>query len=80
MNERGRMLILCLVSNAAIAAVALHAPIPQPAGYSSVRGSTRVVDIENFCNVLSNCRFLIVGLIGIREIALRQGPPASSRA
>jgi hypothetical protein len=52
--------------------VDLHAPIPQPAGYHQFADRRALLNIENFCNVMSNLPFLIVGLIGIREIALRQ--------
>jgi hypothetical protein len=66
------MAMLCIVSIAAIAAVALHAPIPQPAGYHQFADRRALWGIANFYNVMSNLPFLIAGLIGIREIACRQ--------
>ncbi len=72
MNERAHIVILCIVSIAAIAVVALHAPIPQPAGYHQFADRRTLWGIANFYNVISNLPFLIVGLIGIREIALKQ--------
>jgi hypothetical protein len=72
MTERARMVILCIVSSAVVAAVALHAPIPQPAGYHQFADRRTLWGIANFYNVMSNLPFLIIGLIGIRESALRQ--------
>jgi hypothetical protein len=72
MNERARIVILYIVSIAAIAAVALHAPIPQPAGYHQFADQRTLLGIANFYNVMSNLPFLIVGLIGIGEIAFRK--------
>jgi hypothetical protein len=71
LGQRARFAILALVSIVAIVAVALHAPIPQPAGYHEFADRREFLGIPNFWNVMSNLPFLIVGLAGMRQIATR---------
>ncbi len=62
--------ILIAVSVAAIVAVLLHRPIAQPAGYHEFADQRMFFGVANFCNVLSNLPFLLIGLCGIYELAL----------
>lgn len=61
--------LLCAVSLMAIVAVAAHAPIPQPAGYHEFADRRTLLGIANFWNVISNLPFLLVGIMGMRELA-----------
>jgi hypothetical protein len=71
-NPRVRIALLSIVSIAAVLAVALHAPIPQPSGYHNFADQRQIGGVANFWNVISNLPFLIVGLAGLRELATRQ--------
>jgi len=57
MRPRVRIAILAAVSIAAIVAVILHGPIPQPPGYHAFADQRALLGIANFGNVMSNLAF-----------------------
>jgi hypothetical protein len=59
-----RIFVLLSVAVAAVVAVALHAPIAQPAGYHLFADQRLILGIPNFWNVVSNLGFLVVGWAG----------------
>ena len=72
MRPRVRIAILAAVSIAAIVAVILHGPIPQPPGYHAFADQRALLGIPNFGNVMSNLAFLFVGWAGIRALSGQQ--------
>ena len=72
MRPRVRIAILATVSIAAIVAVILHGPIPQPPGYHAFADQRALLGIPNFGNVMSNLAFLFVGWAGIRALVGQQ--------
>jgi hypothetical protein len=64
--------ILAAVAVAALLAVALQGPIPQPAEYHDFADRRSLLRIPNFWNVVSNFPFLIFGGLGL--LAIWRGP------
>ena len=71
-----RLLVLLSVAIAAVVAVALHAPIAQPAGYHLFADQRMILGIPNLWNVVSNLGFLAVGWAG--SVALATSTPAGA--
>jgi len=67
-----RIWVLCLISAIGVAAVVLHGPISQPAGYHHFADQRALLGIPNFGNVISNLPFLVIGLLGLRDILSRR--------
>lgn len=63
-----RLWILIVITMTAVAALVLHGPIPQPAGYHQFADQRALWGVPNFGNVVSNLPFLAVGALGFREI------------
>lgn len=68
-----RECLLLLLTAAALVAIALHGPIPQPAAYHAFADRRALLGIPNFWNVVSSLPFTLVGLAGLR--LLRRGLP-----
>ena len=64
------------IAAAAVAAVALHAPIAQPPDYHAFADQRRIWGVPNFWNVVSNLPFFVVGWAGSVELAGRAPPGA----
>ncbi len=77
-----RLAVILAVGIVAALAVALHAPIPQPAAYHAFADQRRILGVPNFWNVVSNLPLLLVGWAGVRELAGHspRGALASLRA
>lgn len=72
MQFRTRIILLGLLTAAAIVAAALAKPHPQDLAYHSFADQQSMAGIFNFWNVLSNLPFIIVGVIGL-NILKRSG-------
>jgi hypothetical protein len=68
-NRLKTMLAIIVV---AIVVMVSIAPIAQDPAYHNFADQRRIFSIANFFNVLSNLPFVIIGIMGIRLIALRQ--------
>lgn len=66
------LVLVALVAASALAALALHAPIPQPAEYHAFADARMLFGIPNFANVTSNLAFVLVGALGLREVLARR--------
>jgi hypothetical protein len=73
-GRQGRLALLGLLGLAAVIAVALQAPIPQPATYHGFADQRRLLGIPHFWNVVSNLPFLLIGLAGVHAVAVRRTP------
>lgn len=60
-----RIAILLFISITAVIALCIIGPIAQDPAYHHFADSRRVLGIDNFCNVLSNIPFLVVGVFGL---------------
>lgn len=67
-----RLKVMQAIIVAAIIAVFSLDPIAQEAAYHNFADQRRILGIANFFNVLSSLPFVIIGIIGMRLIALRQ--------
>lgn len=65
MSEKRSAAVLLSAAAAAVAALFLHAPIPQDPAYHAFADTRSFAGIANFADVLSNLPFLIVGLYGL---------------
>ena len=68
-----RAALLLLAGAAAVLALALHGPIPQPASYHAFADQRTLLGIPHFWNVVSSLPFSVLGLAGLRR--LRSRPP-----
>jgi hypothetical protein len=59
-----RIFVLLIIGIAAVIAIALHAPIPQPSDYHAFADQRLIFGVPNFWNVISNGGFLVAGGIG----------------
>lgn len=66
-----RLLVLAAVSAVAAFAVFSRPAIPQDPGYHAFADVRTLLGVPNLHNVLSNLPFLIVGLLGLAEVARR---------
>lgn len=64
-------LMLAIIVVAIIAMLSID-PIAQEPGYHNFADQRHIINIANFFNVLSNLPFVIIGIMGIRLVALRQ--------
>ncbi|MDO9424301.1 MAG: ceramidase domain-containing protein [Methylobacter sp.] len=64
-------LVLATIVVAIIAVFSID-PIAQEPGYHNFSDQRRLINIANFFNVLSSLPFVIIGIIGMRLVALRQ--------
>jgi hypothetical protein len=62
-------IILAIVAVAIIATLGID-PISQPQDYHNFADRRGLLNIPNFCNVLSNLPFVIVGILGMRLVGL----------
>jgi hypothetical protein len=62
------VIALAIVVVIACVAMAMQPPIPQPQEYHGFADTRTLWGIPNFWNVLSNLPFLLVGLLGLREV------------
>jgi hypothetical protein len=69
MSRRRRILILFLIGAAATIAVMLHAPVQQALDYHAFADTRAMFGVPNFWNVVSNLPFLVIGLLGIKELS-----------
>jgi len=60
--------LLAGLTVAAFVIVFLQGPIAQDISYHSFKDSREILAISNFCNVISNLPFLVVGLLGLRRV------------
>ncbi len=68
-NRLKMMLALIVVAMIAIFSID---PIAQEPTYHNFADQRRILNIANFFNVLSNLPFVIIGILGMRLVALRQ--------
>jgi hypothetical protein len=73
MHHDRRIRILWIITLAALIAVFNFAPIPQNPAYHRFADRRLIAGLPNFWNVVSNIPFLIVGIIGMRQV-LKQQP------
>ncbi len=66
-----RVGLLLLLAVVAVVVLALHGPIAQPAGYHAFADRVPRLGVPNGWNVLSNLAFVVVGVVGLRQ--LRRG-------
>jgi hypothetical protein len=66
---RARVLVLLVVTGAAIVAAALWPAVPQDPGYHDFADTRALWGVPSFLNVASNVVFLIVGIAGLRWVA-----------
>ncbi len=67
-----RLKIMLAITVAAVIAILSIAPIAQQPGYHNFADRRHMLGIANFFNVLSNLPFVIIGIMGMRLVALRQ--------
>jgi len=67
-----RLKIILAITVVAIIAVFSIAPIAQQPDYHNFADRRSLFNIANFFNVLSNLPFVIIGIMGMRLVALRQ--------
>lgn len=67
-----RLKILLAIVVVAIIAIFSIGPIAQQPSYHDFADQRRMLGIANFFNVLSNLPFIIIGIMGMRLVALRQ--------
>ncbi|MGZ8161044.1 MAG: ceramidase domain-containing protein [Methylobacter sp.] len=72
MPTDNRLKIILAIIVAAIIAILYIDPLAQPPDYHNFADQRRILNIANFFNVLSNVPFVVIGIIGMRLIALRQ--------
>ncbi|MDY6970373.1 MAG: ceramidase domain-containing protein [Spirochaetota bacterium] len=60
-----RLIIICLITIAAIVIIFIHPPIAQDTSYHLFADHNQIFTIDNFWNVISNLGFLIVGSLGL---------------
>ncbi|MFZ2406072.1 MAG: ceramidase domain-containing protein [Methylobacter sp.] len=72
MPADNRLKIILAIIVAAIIAIFYIAPLAQPPDYHNFADQRRILNIANFFNVLSNVPFVVIGIIGMRLVALRQ--------
>jgi len=65
MQHPMRLAVLWVVAIAALTAMLLIDPIPQPLSYHGFADSRTLFGIPNFWNVISNVPFLLVGIAGV---------------
>jgi len=64
-SRRTRLLLVAALTVAVVAAAAIQPRIPQPARYHRFADHRALLGIPNFCDVVSNLAFLVVGLWGL---------------
>ena len=67
-----RLKIMLAITVAAIIATAGIGPIAQDTAYHHFADRRCIFNIANFFNVLSNLPFVIIGIMGMRLVALRK--------
>ncbi|MDP1664868.1 MAG: ceramidase domain-containing protein [Methylobacter sp.] len=67
-----RLKIMLAIIAAAIIAIFSGDPIAQDPAYHNFADQRRIFNIANFFNVLSNLPFVIIGIMGVRLVALRK--------
>ncbi len=72
MPTDNRLKVMLAIIVIAIIALFNIGPIAQQPGYHNFADQRRIVNIANFFNVLSNVPFVIIGIMGMRLVALRQ--------
>ena len=72
MPTDNRLKIMLAIIVAVIIAIFSIDPIAQDPAYHNFADRRRIFNIANFFNVLSNLPFVIIGIMGIRLVALRQ--------
>lgn len=72
MPTDNRLKILLAIVVVAIIAIFSIDPIAQQPSYHNFADQRHILGIANFFNVLSNLPFIIIGIMGIRLVALRQ--------
>ncbi len=68
--------MLLALAAAAVVAVGLHGPIPQPSGYHAFADGRSLGGIPHFADTLSNLPFLLVGVAGLALFGQRNPPGA----
>jgi hypothetical protein len=72
MPTDNRLKIMLAIIIVAIIAIFSIDPIAQQSSYHDFADQRRMLGIANFFNVLSNLPFVIIGVMGMRLVALRQ--------
>jgi len=72
MPTDNRLKIMLAIIVVAITAIFSIDPIAQQSSYHDFADQRRMLGIANFFNVLSNLPFVIIGVMGMRLVALRQ--------
>ncbi|HEY8095222.1 MAG TPA: ceramidase domain-containing protein [Methylobacter sp.] len=72
MPTDNRLKIMLAIVVVAIIAIFSIDPIAQQPGYHNFADHRRMLGVANFFNVLSNLPFIIIGIMGMRMLALRQ--------
>lgn len=72
MPTDNRLKIILAIIVAAIIAILSIGPLAQQPDYHNFADQRRILNIANFFNVLSNVPFVVIGIIGMRLVALRQ--------
>ncbi|MDO9269908.1 MAG: ceramidase domain-containing protein [Methylobacter sp.] len=67
-----RLKVMLAIIAAAIIAIFSGDPIAQDPAYHNFADQRRIFNIANFFNVLSNLPFVIIGIMGVRLVALRK--------
>ncbi|MGZ5043322.1 MAG: ceramidase domain-containing protein [Methylobacter sp.] len=67
-----RLKVMLAIIVAAIIAIFNIEPIAQDPSYHNFADQRRIVGVANFFNVLSNLPFVIIGIMGIRLVALHK--------
>jgi len=67
-----RLKIMLAITVVAVIAILSIDPIAQQPGYHNFADRRHMLGIANFFNVLSNLPFVIIGIMGMRLVALRQ--------
>ncbi len=70
-NRRLSLVLIGMTCLAAITGICLVEPIAQDSSYHNFADSREILGVPNFFNVLSNLAFLLVGLVGVYQHAVK---------
>lgn len=76
MSLNNKMWILGLFTVIAISGVLLLPEIPQDQSYHQFADHRTLWGIPNFCNVISNIPFILVAIVGFKEVSSSIAPPS----